>query len=112
MLEGKNNALSAPELLRSLERAYGATSLWAVYSILNKLFKFHDRASLSKYILLKDWLEQQEARRLKIGEVGFTMEQSNTFLINALEKEIERYLIRKKHPFLLKFMGFCYCIWS
>ena len=35
----EEDAFGALEFLKSLERRYAATSLWTIYSILNKFFK-------------------------------------------------------------------------
>ena len=52
--EGRDDAFAMLKFLKTLEGRSAATSLWTVYSILNKYFKVYKNMNLSEPVLFKD----------------------------------------------------------
>ena len=103
VVAGNDDAFSVLEFLRSYEDRYAATTLWSVYSILNKYFKVYKNVSLSDCAVLRDWLKLQEGRHLKKKAQVFSREEIDSFLQS--ESSFHNELIMEKCALVIGLHG-------
>lgn len=79
----QETALSVLEFIQSCQTTYAPSTLWVIFSILNKYFKVYHNTRLNDCVLLIDWLKSNEKKHKPKKSAVLTQDDIENFLVRG-----------------------------